>query len=71
MRYNSMVLKDYIWFNEVGIVIIEDEITHEEKAYIKPINVNENNTEEQDLLDIMKWGTPFPLEAAKKAIKGF
>ena len=69
MEYNSMVLEDYTWFNDVGIVIVRDRITNEEKAYIKP--VVEGNTEKADLLNIMKWGTQFPLKAAQEAIGGF
>lgn len=60
------------WFGTVGIVLTQDMVTHEFKAYTKdihkvdgPAGYYERGTQRGDILDIMAWGTKFPIEAAK------
>lgn len=60
------------WFNTVGIVLTQDQVTFEYKAYIKdiyktngPAGYYDKGTEKGDILDIMAWGTTFPMDAAK------
>jgi len=62
-----MKVIDAIWFTNirgtVGIVIGEDEITGEKKAYI---GVVEGNDVKEDIELIKSWGNPFPLETVER-----
>ena len=66
---NSMVFIDIVWFNQVGIVCVQDINTHQYKFYIRPNEYSEwyesDNTEEQDTIMTIKRGNRFPDNAGK------
>lgn len=58
-----------IWFTTtkglIGIVVIRDEITKENKAYI---GIGNGENEIQDMETISQWGAKFPLSEALRLI---
>lgn len=58
-----------VWFTgreQIGIALIEDVITGEAKAYIRPtLGINE----EDDFISIMEYGTKFPVKEAISIIR--
>lgn len=68
---NNQEFIDVSWFGTVGIVLVQDKLTLDYRGYIKdihksngPLNKEPNLTVEQnDILNIMAYGTSFPREA--------
>jgi len=57
IRLNGMTFVDVKWYNNVGIVTVQEVVTGGTKHYI---GVCKNgNTEEDDIRNIMAWGSRF------------
>ena len=74
MSSNGQTILETWWFPGGGVVLVQDSITFEYKAYIKalnhengPISYPYDSTDiEKDALNIASWGTKMP----KAAING-
>lgn len=62
-----MKVLDSYWFTNpmgtIGIVLGEDETTKEKKAYIG--NASLDNSQQEDEERILRWGSTYPIDAAK------
>ncbi len=76
MSSNGQIILESWWFPGGGVVLVQDEITFEYKAYVKATDHNNGPMPyiadgitgvEADSLNIASWGTKIP----KEAIKGF
>lgn len=68
IQVNNVKIIGWCWFNgrnAIGLIYCEDVVTKENKAYI---GVGEGKDEAADLVNILSWGTKFPLEEAKKLV---
>ena len=63
MKIGNSKFIDVFWSGGAGIVLVQDTVTNEYKAYMKSVD---GLIELEDIKDIMNWGNTFPLEAAEK-----
>jgi hypothetical protein len=63
IRIGNTKFIDVFWSGGAGIVLVQDTVTNEYKAYMKYV---EGLIESEDIKDIMNWGNTFPIEAAEK-----
>jgi hypothetical protein len=54
---------DDVWFGNIGIVVIEDDLTKERKAYI---GVGGGVCKEADMEKIKSWGMPVSMNILKE-----
>ncbi len=64
-----MVFVKSIWFNQIGLILVQDLTTLKYKAYIGCVKFS-NNFEKDDVKGIMTFGDKFPLQEAA-SIMGF
>jgi len=60
-----MKIIDTLWFTNgdgcIGIVVIEEDVTGDRKAYISPVSGTDEEADKQHIID---WGNKFSLDTA-------
>ncbi len=60
----GMIFIDIKWYDNVGLLLVQDKLTRKYTAYIGSVE-DSQNTEENDIRKLMKYGSRFDYDAAR------